>query len=291
MVKKEIITVEVLVNAPVEKVWEYWTSPNHITKWNFASDEWCCPHAKNDLKVKGKFNVRMEAKDKSVGFDFEGVYTLVENFHKISYKMPDNREVKIEFLKQENKTKVIETFDAETENSLEMQKEGWQSILNNFKKYVEENPLVTVHFEKEINAPAKKVFETMLSKKNYEQWTKTFNPTSTFEGSWEKGSKILFVGVDEKGNKGGMVSMIKENIPNKFLSILHQGILEGDKEILSGPKVEGWRGATENYTFSEKNGKTTLIVDTDTIKEYEEYFKETWPKALDVLKRICEEKK
>ena len=111
-----------------------------------------------------------------------------------------------------------------------------------------------LQFKKDINTSAQKVYETMLGLKNkstYELWTAVFNPTSTFEGSWDKGSKIYFVGVDENGKKGGMVSEIKENQQAKFVSIKHYGFLDGEKEITSGEQVEKWAGGHENYSFNE----------------------------------------
>ena len=131
------ITIETTVHAPVEKVWKYWTEPNHITKWNSASDDWHTPFSENDLRVGGKFSSRMEAKDGSFGFDFGGVYDEVKLNEFISYTLGDGRKVEITFLHEENDTKIIQVFDPETENPIEMQQEGWQSILNNFKKYAE----------------------------------------------------------------------------------------------------------------------------------------------------------
>lgn len=131
------ITIESSIHAPIEKVWKYWTSPEHITKWNNASDDWHTPHAENDLRVGGKFLSRMEAKDGSFGFDFEGVYDEVIIHEKIAYSMSDGRTVDTTFIKQGDQTKVVSTFDAENQNSLEMQRGGWQAILDNFKKYVE----------------------------------------------------------------------------------------------------------------------------------------------------------
>ncbi len=131
------ITIESTIKAPIEKVWKYWTSPEHITKWNTASDDWHTPRAENDLRVGGKFLSRMEAKDGSFGFDFEGVYDQVVIHEKIAYSMSDGRTVETTFTKDGDKTKVISTFDAENQNSLEMQRGGWQAILDNFKKYVE----------------------------------------------------------------------------------------------------------------------------------------------------------
>lgn len=139
----------------------------------------------------------------------------------------------------------------------------------------------------DINAPVSIVYETMIGKETYKKWTVEFNPTSDFEGSWQKGSKIYFTG-EHEGKKGGMVSEIAENIANKFISIRHMGMLEGDKEITSGPEVEAWAGALENYSFEENNGITTVSVEVDTNDEYAEYFDTTWPKALDRLKEISE---
>ena len=131
------ITVEAAIAAPIEKIWKYWTEPDHIINWNFASDDWCAPSATNDLRIGGKFNCRMEAKDGSMGFDFEGTYTDVKENERIEYSLADARHIKIEFVQSGDKYHVIETFDAEDENPIELQKGGWQSILNNFKKYVE----------------------------------------------------------------------------------------------------------------------------------------------------------
>ncbi|MCM3711829.1 SRPBCC family protein [Sporosarcina luteola] len=134
----EELTVEATVQAPVEKVWDYWTDPNHIKKWNSPSDDWHTPFAENDLRVGGKFVSRMEAKDGSMGFDFGGVYDEVKLHEKISYTMGDGRKVNITFTGQGNETEVIETFEAETENPVEFQRQGWQAILDNFKRYAEQ---------------------------------------------------------------------------------------------------------------------------------------------------------
>lgn len=146
-------------------------------------------------------------------------------------------------------------------------------------------------FKKEINVSAQKVYEIMLGlndKSTYEFWTAAFNPTSTYEGSWDKGSKILFVGTDENGKKGGMVSEIVEHKPAEFISIRHYGILDGDIEITTGEQVEKWAGGHENYRFTENNNTTTVIVEMDTIDEYLDYFNDTYPKALEKLKEISE---
>lgn len=133
------ITVQSTVNAPVEKVWKYWSEPAHIMQWCQASDDWHAPHAENDLKTGGKFSTTMAAKDGSFSFDFGGVYDEVTEHKLIKYTMGDGRKVSVVFNAQGNATEVIETFEPESTNPEEMQRGGWQAILDNFKKYTEEN--------------------------------------------------------------------------------------------------------------------------------------------------------
>ena len=148
-----------------------------------------------------------------------------------------------------------------------------------------------LQFTAEIKAPAKEVYSAMLGLediKTYEEWTAAFNPTSSYEGSWDKGSKMYFIGVDEDGKRGGMISEIVENKPAVFVSIRHYGILNGDTEITSGEEVEKWGGGFENYAFSEQNGQTTLTVDVDVTEEYIDFFRDVYPRALQVLKEQVE---
>lgn len=136
--QKMQITVETTVNAPVEKVWDYWTGPRHITQWNNASDDWHTPRAENDLRVGGKFVARMEARDGSMGFDFGGEYTQVKEHVLIESILGDGRRVRVNFSPADKGTRVVETFEAEDTHPIEMQRGGWQAILDNFKKYTEE---------------------------------------------------------------------------------------------------------------------------------------------------------
>lgn len=135
--ENKTITVENTVKAPIEKVWEFWTEPQHIKKWNSASPDWHTPYAENDLRAGGKFATRMEAKDGSFGFDFGGVYDVVKENEYIEYTLGDGRKVKIFFTSTGNETKVAETFEAENTHPVEIQKTGWQAILDSFKKYTE----------------------------------------------------------------------------------------------------------------------------------------------------------
>lgn len=148
-----------------------------------------------------------------------------------------------------------------------------------------------LQFRISINAPVEKVFDHMLgiqNKSTYEQWTALFNPTSSYEGNWTKGSKMLFIGTDEKGEKGGMVSEIAENIPNQFVSIRHYGLVQANVEITEGPEVEKWANGFENYSFEVNNGITKVTVDLDMTEEFMDFMNETYPRALAKLKELCE---
>ncbi len=131
------ITISTTINAPIDQVWEAWTNPEHITQRNHASDDWHSPRAENDLRVDGRFKTRMEAKDGSAGFDFEGTYTNVNGKEIIEYTMDDSRRVSVKFIEDGESIKILETFETETQHSEEMQKQGRQMILDNFKNYVE----------------------------------------------------------------------------------------------------------------------------------------------------------
>lgn len=131
------ITVETIVNKPVEKVWELWTLPRHIIAWNSASEDWHTTFAENDLRVGGSFTSHMAAKDGSFGFDFGGTYNEVALYQKITYTLGDGRKVTIDFSMHDSWTRITETFDAETENTIERQRFGWQAILDHFKQYAE----------------------------------------------------------------------------------------------------------------------------------------------------------
>lgn len=132
---KTTITVQTTVPVALDEVWKFWTEPEHIVHWNFASKDWHCPKAENDLKPNGKFSWRMEAKDSSMGFDYSGVYEQVIPNEKIIKKLDDGRLVEIDFSETENGAKIIESFEVEDQNSIELQKTGWQAILDNFKAY------------------------------------------------------------------------------------------------------------------------------------------------------------
>ncbi len=133
----ELITVESTIEAPIDMVWDFWTKPEHVMHWNFASNDWHCPNANSDFNIGGEFHYIMAAKDGSVEFDFCGTFTKIIDKTFIEIFLEDGRELNIQFESEGNVTKIIETFEPEEVNSIELQKQGWQAILNNFKLYVE----------------------------------------------------------------------------------------------------------------------------------------------------------
>lgn len=135
--KAEKIIISSYVNAKTEKVWQYYNQANHIVNWNFASDDWCCPKVESDFIEGGKYVARMEAKDGSFGFDFEAVFDEIREPERVAYTMADGRRAEIKFKPEGEFTLVKISFDPDQSHSKEMQQEGWQAILNNFKKYVE----------------------------------------------------------------------------------------------------------------------------------------------------------
>jgi len=143
----------------------------------------------------------------------------------------------------------------------------------------------TLHFSIAINAPKENVWNTMLQDKTYRKWTSIFSEGSHYKGSWDKGSKILFLGPSGEG----MFSRIAENTPYEYISIEHLGFVKDGKEDTESPEVKAFAGAHENYTFSEEGGVTTILVDMDTGEEYKAMFEDLWPKALLTLKTMCED--
>jgi uncharacterized protein YndB with AHSA1/START domain len=290
--KTQVISIDVDVKATLNMVWMLWTEAQHIEKWNYATDSWHTPKASNDLKVGGKFYSRMEAKDGSSGFDFEGTYTAIEALKKISYELKDGRKVIITFAENGEFCKVHEEFEPDDTYPISMQQDGWLAILMNFKRYAEQKKeLIKLSFQCQIRANPSQVEYYMLDNEHYKIWTKAFNESSNYIGEWKKGNRIKFIGIDENGNQGGMISLIRDYIPSKFISIEHLGIYSEGKEILDGDSVNEWLGCLENYIFEENEKGTLLKIEADSTKEFEGYLSETWPKALIILKNLCESTK
>jgi len=287
--QKRAITVTTTVSAPPSRVWELFTAPLHIIHWNNASDDWQTSYAESDLRPGGAFLSRMEARDGSEGFDFSGRYSEVIPGKAIAYTLDDKREVRITFSETAGGTLITEAFETEDENSAELQRAGWQAILDNFKKYVEGyGPKEMLHFAITIDNTPENIFRTMLDRVAYSEWTTAFNPTSRFTGSWEKGERILFLGTDADGKSCGMVCRIRENIPGRFISLESLREIVDGKEVIGDEKASVWHGAIENYSLKPVGSKTLLSVDTDIPVEMKSFITDAWPKALEKLKTLCE---
>lgn len=283
--------VQAIIESAINKVWYYWTDSSHIIHWNNASEEWYSPRAENDLRPGGKFKSRMEARDGSSGFDLEGIYSEVRHLAHIAYTLEDRRKVTIDFKSNGQTTTVTETFEAENEYPVDMQREGWRAILNNFKQYVEnKNKLETLHFNIHIDASVEQVYDTMIDEQTYRDWTSAFSTGSRYEGSWEKGAKIKFLGPGKNGNCMGMIGRIKENIPLEKISIEMLGFMEKGEENLHSPAAASSAGAREDYFFNNDRGATRLSIQTEISQAHKEDFLNCWPGVLEKLKTICENK-
>ncbi len=279
-------TVRTEISAPIHVVWNLWILPYHIKKWNSAHESWHTPSATNNFYVGGRFSYTMASVDGKHSFDFAGTYTKITEYKTIEHVLDDERSVRIDFENIDGKTVVTETFELETTNDPDMQVMGWQAILNHFQQYTEALLPELLQYERRLSATPEKLFTTIISKPSYEAWTSVFNPTSRFEGSWDEGSTILFLGTDASGNLGGMVAKIKEVIANAFISIFHlKEWKEGDtidKDYVI-PDTE----SLENYQLLPVENGTLLVVDMiGDFSQYKNYFDETWPKALEKLDQI-----
>jgi uncharacterized protein YndB with AHSA1/START domain len=274
------ITVQVTVKSPISKVWKCYTLPQHITGWNFASDDWQCSKSKNDLRVGGTFSSRMEAKDGSVGFDFGGFYTTIIDHELIQYTMgtpenPDrNAEVKFERL-SEYETLVTVSFEPENENPREMQQDGWQSILNNFKNYTES----TSSYETIIKAHVGKVWNTITTSEEWEHYMNNMKIVS----DWKVGESIVFTCYNPDGsvmlwNDREMIwrGVIAEKVTNSRFVVDYDGSAGIKKETYEIEKID------------EQTTKVTFIQvanDPETASGYDEGNKETLKLLKDYLEK------
>lgn len=287
-----VITVKTTIEAPVEKVWQLWTDPEHVVNWNYATSGWHTPSAVNDLREGGSFRYRMEEITGTTGFNFEGTYTELIPYERIGYQMPDGRKVTLEFISENDITSIVESFIPEPSHSLEMQKVGWQAILDNFKRYVESfSETERMHFETYIESPPEEVYRLMLDRETWSQWASAFDPGSFYEGSWESGAEIRFMATGRDGTRSGLISRITENIPGQYISIDHVGLILEGQEITSGNEVDKLTGNLEYYSFLKQDEGTLLSVDIEVNNEFSPYLVDSWPKALEKLKELCENRK
>lgn len=298
-----VISADVLASA--NDTWNFFTHAKHVIRWNHASDDWHSVSARNDVREGGKFLFRMEAKNGSFGFDFSGVYERIEKPARLQYRLDDGRMVDVRFEPATNPatnthetseaTNVTISFDPEASHSIAMQREGWQAILNNFKAYAQlhaEKRWEVFLFEITINAPPRTVYEAVTDKELFSCWTRVFHPSSLYEGSWDAGAKILFLGLDAQGCPEGLSAVVTDNIPHSLIALRYVGVVSAGAETTTSEDALAWRDARERYVFrSAQGGKATeLLVDTDVLAGDCENFQAKWNEALAELKKICETK-
>ncbi|MBE7176319.1 MAG: SRPBCC family protein [Mucilaginibacter polytrichastri] len=283
--ENQTITVEATVSSPLELVWKLWNDPLHVTQWNAASPEWHCPSADSDLREDGRFSARMAARDGSFGFDFGGTYTTVKPNEQVSYVMDDGRKTDVYFSAEGDKTHIKETFDAETTNPVDMQRGGWQAILDNFKLYAEYaavNP--PHHFTTLIDAPRERVWEKITGRESYMEWAGAAWPGSGLIGEWTQGSTIDFVDVQHSGTRARISELRKD----EFIKADHIAMLMEGKEDTQSEMAKNWIGAREVYFLNDdRQGKTRMDVLMYIYPEWAEIAND-WPKALNKLKEISE---
>ena len=308
------ITVTTNINATPEQCYRAYLNLEDNKRWNTAGFGWSVGFVNIDPRVGGRWEAQYMNSDGVNNFVFGGTYTEIVPFEKISYVMNESiadikeTDRRGEVLFQENpvvtektprqsatatphegnSTKVTIIFDAEEQNSLEQQQFGWQSILNNFKTFVERkvNPNnVALTKSIIINVPKEKVWNAIVDKENYKLWTTPFCEGSYYEGEMKYDSKIRFM----SPAKGGLSSVVKVCIPFFQISFEHLGFIKDGVEELNNPEFGGWKGARETYTLNEINGVTTLDIYQEMTVNEPEFFDKSWDKALAIIKQIAEQ--
>ncbi|MFN3529715.1 MAG: SRPBCC domain-containing protein [Bacteroidia bacterium] len=284
-----MIQLFVDLQLPAAQAWRSFTQPAHIINWNFAHESWHCPTAENNLQAGGHFKYHMAARDGSGSFDFEGQFEQIEHRQRIAYHLNDSRKVEFRIEPTDSGIRVWHNFEAATDHDAEQQRQGWQAILDQFALYTASlEPLVEMHFEHDYPIAPEELCNMMFSDKGYREWTKPFNANSHFEGVWETGASMRFLGVDGDGTVGGMLSKIRLFEAGKQVCIVHEGDIQKGQEVRFDQSVAQWAGAEENYYFEPMEGGTRLRVMAEVAPQFESWMQEFWPPALQKLHQMCE---
>jgi uncharacterized protein YndB with AHSA1/START domain len=283
------ISVSVRLQLPPQMVWKLWNDPAQMVRWNAASDDWHTPVADNDLRVGGKLQTRMEARDGSFGFDFEAVYEVVDAPNRLVYRLGDGRGVELDLRAEGEETVLTQRFEPEKEFPVELQQQGWQAILDNFKRWAEAYRGVTaVHFAQEVRMAPSALAELMLQELPYRYWTAVFDPSSHYVGDWKEGSTVDFLCDLPDGRQRGTRALVANFRPGQYIRLVHQGLVEGDTFINSGAEAEAWLGLNEIYSFSPREYGCLLTVDVDVPEKYADYLTTQWPLALARIRELAE---
>lgn len=282
------ITISTTINAPIANVFNSYLNPQDNLRWNTAGYGWTNDYAKIDAIAGGEFHIGYKSPDEKNDFDFNGKYIEIVKDKLIKSELGDGRKVEVNFEAEDEKTHVTIIFDAEEENSLDLQKQGWSAILENFKKFVErksnpKNASITKNIV--IQATKEKVWKMLLEDKPYRQWTSSFTEGSYYEGEMKYDGKIMFL----SPSGTGISSKIVVFIPNFQISFEHLGGVKDGIEDFKSSEFEGWKYARETYTLNGVDGKVNLQIYVEVTKNEEQMMSDLWDKALAELKKMCEE--
>jgi len=280
----QFITVSIEINERLDLVWEKFTRADHIVNWYFASPSWHAPSANVDFVDGGMFSIRMEAWDKSFGFDYKGKFQRITPMKSIQYILEDQREVLTSFTEYESAVKITQTFESEDANNLELQKQGWQATLESFKRYVETDFLI---FEShiDIHASQEVIWDSITQLEKYQIWTKAFSENAIFHGQWRQGETLDFI----TPNRGGTRVLVDALIPNNSIHLVHTAVITPDNQSDStSPSAKPWVNTIENYELINKDNIVTFVAHIECHRSFYDFMKSSWDKALVDLKSYNE---
>ena len=280
----DIISISVTIKSDIHTVWKSFTETKHIVNWYFASPDWHAPTAEHDFNNGGKFSIRMEAWDESFGFDYTGTYDKIVDFKEVVYTLDDGRKVDTSFMQTGDEIVVSQDFQADEGIDVEMQRMGWQGILNQLKKYVESKTVV-FEVEADINASADTVWDCLTKNEIYKKWSKAFSPNSEFKGDWDKGKHIDYIDI----GKGGTRALVEGVELNKFIQQRHIATITAENEIdTKSDSAKHWIGTIENYTLKDIGGAIRFTVHIECHEQFREFIESSWNTAILDFKRVCE---
>ncbi len=277
-----VIEIEVLIKNSLDKVWEYWTGQPFISQWYSASDDWWTPWVNQNFQVDQGFVYRMEARDGSMGFDFSGVFTEIVDHEKIVYVLEDGRKVLTTFEERDGRILLKQAFDAEDQNSAQMQKDGWQAILNHFKSFCEGDQ-IEMSFRTVLGTNPNRVWEYLTLPRLYEEWAIAFSEQPKFVGQWVEGGTIDFIDFQE----GGTRVQLDKVKPFEKLYMTHIAMIDGQAGIVEDhPEAPTWVGTKENYDLELVGKETILTIHIMCHPKYVDYLRNSWEKAVKLMTHV-----
>lgn len=282
-----VITITTTIQAPIHTVFESYLSPADNLRWNTAGEGWTVSHTTINPVIGGTYSIGFKSPDGANDFDFGGVYTNIIPDQLITSILDDGRHVKVLFEEKDNEAIVTIEFDAEQENSLELQEQGWGKILTHFKQFIERKSKPThrsILKTIDIHASVEKVWDVLLQDQSYRQWTKVFDEDSYYEGEMKYQGKIKFL----SSHNGGLASNVHVYIPYYQISFEHLGVIIDGVEDFDNPQFADWKGARETYTLTPQGSSTHLEIYVELTQEEYEYMSNLWDQALIKIKDLAE---